>query len=109
MNSFINYTSNLWHSLRGMQDRFSITLTLAPRSQSALLKCWCPIEQLIVEHPGSFFFYGDLLRMAALHSSVSLITSVVGSGLFLLKMSLMYLAYVGTYIVSSRGMLTYDF
>jgi len=63
----------------------------------------------MVGHPGFFFFLGGLLRMAALHSSVSLITSVVGSGLWLLRISLMYFAYVGTYMASSRGMLTYNF
>jgi hypothetical protein len=62
-----------------------------------------------VGHPASFFFSSNLLRMAALHSYVSLITSVDGSGLFLLRMSLMYLAYVGTYMASSRGILTYNF
>jgi hypothetical protein len=60
-------------------------------------------------HHGSFFFSSDLLSMAALHSSVSLITSAVDSGLFLLRISLMYLAYVVTCMASSRGMLTYNF
>jgi hypothetical protein len=61
-------------------------LKLAPRSHSAFSKCSDPIEQLIVGHPGSFFF-----RMATLDSSVSLIISVVGRGLLLLRMSLRYL------------------
>jgi len=63
----------------------------------------------MVGHPRSFFFSGNLLRMAALHSSVSLISSVDGSGLFLLRMSLIYLAYVGTCMASSRGILIYNF
>jgi hypothetical protein len=62
-----------------------------------------------VGHPGSFFFSSNLLRIAALHSSISLITSVDGSGLFLFKISLMYLAHVGTYMASNRGMLMYSF
>jgi len=63
----------------------------------------------MVGHPGSFFFSGNLLRMVALHFSVSLITSVDGNGLFLLRISLMYLMYVVTYMASSRGILRYNF
>jgi len=52
----------------------------------------------MVGHLGSFFFLGGLLRMAALHSSVSLITSVVGSGLFLLTVDESWSAvYLGVY------------
>jgi hypothetical protein len=68
-----------------------MTLTLAPRSHKAFLKFSLPIEQSIVGHPGSFLT-GDVFRMAALNSSVNLITSVEGSGLFLLRMSQRYFA-----------------
>ena len=45
------------------------------------------------------FYYSDLgipFYGTQQYSSISLITSVVGSGLFLLRISLMYFAYVGT-------------
>ena len=80
-----------------------------PLGQNGLLKYWFPIIQSMVGHPGSFFFSGNLLRMVALHFSVSLITSVDGNGLFLLRISLMYLMYVVTYMASSRGILRYNF
>jgi hypothetical protein len=48
----------------------------------------------------------DVFRIAALHSSVNLMISVVGKGFFLFRMSQMYLAYVGTCMASNRGMLT---
>ena len=67
-----------------------ITLMLAPRSHKAWSKYWIPMEHEIVGHPGSFFF-SRKLSIAALHSSVSLTTSVDGSGHLLLMMSLMYL------------------
>jgi hypothetical protein len=69
-----------------------MTLTPAPRSHSVFSKIWFPIEQSIVVHPRSFFFIGDVFWMAALHSSVSLITSVVGRGLLLFRMYLRYFA-----------------
>jgi hypothetical protein len=86
-----------------------MTLTLAPRSHSAFSKFWFSIEQSIVGHPGSFFLIGDVFRMAALNSSINLISSVVGSGLLLLRMSQRYFAYVGTYMTSSKGILIYNF
>jgi hypothetical protein len=48
----------------------------------------------------------DVFRIAALHSSVNLMISVVGKGFFLFRMSQMYLVYVGTCMASNRGMLT---
>jgi hypothetical protein len=85
-----------------------MTLTLAPRSHNAFLNFWLLIEQSIVGHPGSFLI-GDVLRMAALHSSVSLITSVEGRGLLLLRMSQRYFMYVVTYMASNNGILIYNF
>jgi len=72
-----------------------MTLTLAPRSYNIFSKFWLLIEQSIVGAPGSFFLIGDVFRMAALHSSIKLITSVVGSGVLLLRMSLKYFAVRG--------------
>ena len=69
-----------------------MTLTLSPRSHNAFSKFWLLIKQTIVRHPGSFFLIGEVFRMAALHSSVNLITLVVGSGLLLLRMSERYFA-----------------
>jgi hypothetical protein len=86
-----------------------MTLMLAPRSHNAFSKFWLPIEHSIVGHPGSFFLTGDVLRMAALHSSVSLITSIEGRGLLLLRMSRIYFAYVGTWMASYNGILIYNF
>ena len=57
------------------------TLTFAPRSHNAFIKFWVSIEQSIVGHLGSFFLTGEVFRMAALYSSINLITSVEGSGL----------------------------
>jgi hypothetical protein len=59
-----------------------------------------------VGHPGSFFLISDVFRIAALHSSVNLMISIVGKGFFLFKMSQMYLAYVGICMASNKGMLT---
>jgi len=82
-----------------------MTLTLAPRSQRACKKCWLLIEHVIVGHPGSFFTYRGS-SIAVLHSSVSCTTSVVGRFLLFPRISLIYLAYVGTCIASRIGMLT---
>jgi hypothetical protein len=64
-------------------------LMLAPRSHKAWSKYWIPIEHEIMGHPGSFFL--GKLSMVAVHSSISLMTSVDGRGHLLLMMSLMYL------------------
>ena len=84
-------------------------LMLAPRSHKVFSNIWLPIEQSIVGHPGSFFLVGEECRIASLHASVSLMTSVEGSGPLLLRMTQMYFAYVGTYIASNNKMLTYNF
>jgi hypothetical protein len=47
---------------------FGMTLTLAPRSQRAWSNLCDPIVHVIVGHPGSFFFSGRWLSIAALHS-----------------------------------------
>jgi hypothetical protein len=61
----------------------------------------------MVGHPGSFFFFsGRGSSIAVLHSSVSCTTSVVGRDLLFPRISLIDLAYVGTYIASRSGMLT---
>ena len=87
---------------------FGMTLTLAPRSQSAWSKFWGPMEHEIVGEPGSDFFCRGAFRIAALHSSVSCTVSVERViGFLLLRMSLRYLAYVGTYSASSRGTCIY--
>ena len=74
-----------------VKDLFGMTLTLAPRSHNAFSKFWLPIEQSIVGHTGSFLT-GEVFRMATLHSSIKLITSVEGSGLLLLRISLRHFA-----------------
>ena len=56
-------------------------------------------------HPGFFFFSRRGLSIAVLHSFVSYTTSVVGRTHLLPRISLRYLAYVGTFIVSRSGML----
>ena len=63
----------------------------------------------MVGQPGSFFFTRRGLSIAALHSSVNCTTSVVGSVHLFPRISLIYLAYVGTYIASRSGILTYNF
>ena len=83
-----------------------MTLMLAPRSQRACVKCRAPIEHVMVGHPGFFFFFSRRgLSIAVLHSPISYTTSVVGRTLLLPRISLRYLAYVGTCIVSRSGML----
>ena len=47
----------------------------------------------------------ERIDIAVLHSSVSCTTTVVGRTLLLPRISLRYLAYVGTCIVSRSGML----
>jgi hypothetical protein len=85
-----------------------MTLMLAPRSHNAFSKFRLSIEQSIVGHPGSFLI-GDVLRMAALYSSVSSITSVEDRGLLLLRMSRRYFTYVGIWMASNNGILIYNF
>ena len=86
-----------------------ITLTLAPRSHKAFSNVWLPIEQSIVGHLGSFFLMGEERRIASLHDSISLMTSVNGSGPLLLRMAQRYFVYVGTCMASNNKMLTYNF
>ena len=86
-----------------------MTRTLAPKSQRVLEKCWVPIEHVMVGQSGSFFFTKRGSSIAALHSSVNYTTSVVGSVHLFPRISLIYLAYVGTYIASRSGILTYSF
>jgi hypothetical protein len=86
-----------------------MTLTLAPSSQRAFVKCWLPTEHAIVGHPGSFLFSRRGSSITALHSSVSYTTSGVGKVLLFQRISVIYLAYVGTCIASRSGMLTYGF
>src|SRR6185437_5577174 len=79
-------------------------LTLAPRSQSALLNIRDPMEHGMVGHPGSLFFSEASLAIAALHSSVSL-TVLGGISRLFPMMSLKYREYVGTCRASKNGML----
>ena len=76
------------------------------RSQIAMsmLKVLSSDGTCMVGHP-SFFFSRRGLSIAMLHSYVSCTTSVVGKTLLLPRISLRYLAYMGTCIVSRSGML----
>ena len=62
----------------------------------------------MVGQPGSLFFTRRGLSIATLHSSINCTTSVVGSDVLFPRISLIYLAYVGTCIASRSGMLTYS-
>ena len=50
-----------------------------------------------------------LASVNTLHSSVSLMTSVEGSGILLLRIPHKYFEYAGTCMTSSNKMLTYNF
>src|SRR6185312_3204769 len=81
---------------------FGMTLTLAPRSQSALSNIRDPMEHGMVGHPGSLFFSGASLAIVALHSSVSL-TVLGGISRLFPMMFLKYPEYVGTCRAFKRG------
>src|SRR6185295_18931707 len=83
---------------------FGMTLTLAPRSQSALSNIRDPMEHGMVGHPGSLFFSGASLAIAALHSLVSL-TVLGGISRLFPMMSLKQREYVGTCRASKGGIL----
>ena len=95
---------NLVHTDRGM------TLTLAPKSHKALSIKRLPILHGIEKLPGSFNLGGDLFCSKALHSSVNATVSTSLNALFLVKMSFMYLAYAGTWVINSvKGTVTCRF
>ena len=66
-----------------LQMERGIRLTLAPRSQSALLMWTFPRAQGIEKLPGSFSFSGSLFCKMALHSSVSAMVPYSSSFLLL--------------------------
>src|SRR5438270_2155944 len=81
-------------------------LTLAPRSQSALLNFMLPMVQGIEKFPGSLNFGGNLLFSSALLSSVNMTVSYSPSFFFFETNSLRNFAYFGICSsISANGML----
>ena len=72
-----------------------IMVTLAPKSQRALLISSFLTTQGIVILPGSFSFGGSLFLMTALHSSLSGMVLCVSYFLLLDRISFRHFAYFG--------------
>ena len=87
---------NFLHKDRG------IIVTLAPKSQRALLISSLPTTQGIVILPGSFSLGGSLFLITALHSLLSGMVSCVSHFLLLDRMSLRHFVYFGIWMTVSR-------
>ena len=79
-----------------------IIVTLAPRSQRALIMENLPTTQGIVILPGSFSLGESLFLITALHSSLSGMVSCVSHFLLLDRMSLRHFTYFGIWVTTSR-------
>src|SRR5438270_11623841 len=99
----VGFTSPMFNFLNNEQGSM---LTLAPRSQSALVNFMLPMVQGIEKFPGSLNFGGNLFIRSALLSSVNMTVSCSPSFFFFETNSLRNFTYFGICSsISANGIL----